>query len=418
MATEIVLPALSPTMSAGTLTCWHKAVGDSVQTGDIIAEVETDKAAVDIEAQADGVLAEIRVAGGTADVPVNTVIGVLRAQGEPLEPAPPVQAQPALADDAADGRIRISPLARRLAHEKGLDIATLRGSGPRGRILMQDVLDAGARPAPVPKPPEAPALAAPPPVPALAPAPVPTETAARSSAPPVVPSGARAVPHDAMRLAIARRLTQAKRDVPHFYAKARCNVDALLALRETLNAALAGEPSPVRLTINDFLLKALAAALQRVPEANVTFSDEAMLHHVHVDVGVAVALENGLITPIIRAADTKSVTGIALELRDMIGRAKERRLRPDEYEGGTAGISNLGMYGVSEFAAIVNPPQSLNLAVGAVEPRVVLRDGVPGEVRELSLTLSVDHRAIDGATAARLLAALRTVIETPVLLLA
>ncbi|MBD9375709.1 2-oxo acid dehydrogenase subunit E2 [Rhizobium sp. ARZ01] len=411
MAIEIVMPALSPSMVSGKLVCWHVAVGDKVRKGDLLAELETDKAALDIEAPEDGVLERILIEGGTADVPVETIIAVLgdgkvvaqpAAAPPPPEPSAPI-AQLAVASD--EPPFRSSPLARRLGRELDVRVENLSGTGPKGRVLAQDVREAAERtrqalqrsPSDV--------------VPST---PLPAVTAVQAQ----LPAGARLVPHGAMRRTIARRLVEAKQTVPHFYLEAHCEVDALSALRSELNAAQAAADSETRFTVNDLLTKAWALAISRVPAAMVTYCDEGLIHHTSVDIGVAVALDDGLITPILRDAARLSPGALATSARDAIERARAGRLSPEEYTGGLAGISNLGMFGVSSFAAIINPPQSMNLAVGAVETELALRDGVPKEIKRMRLTLSVDHRAIDGATAAKVLQELKRLIETPLLLMA
>jgi pyruvate dehydrogenase E2 component (dihydrolipoamide acetyltransferase) len=409
MAIDIVMPAISPTMVAGKLVRWHVAVGDKVRKGDLLAELETDKAAMDIEAPEDGVLEKILVAADTADVAVETVIGVLGDGEAALAPAAePVSEPAAAAADTASAAVedeppmRISPLARRLARELDVGVDGLVGTGPRGRIIAQDIREAAERAAT-----QTAAAASQPPAPLAAIAPTPA----------IVPPGARIEPHGAMRRTIARRLVEAKQTVPHFYLEAGCGVDALLALRADLNAAQAESGSEMRFTVNDLLVKAWALAISRVPAAMVTYSDEGMIHHASVDIGVAVALDDGLITPILRDAARLSPGAIAIGARDAIEKARAGQLMPEDYTGGLAGISNLGMFGVSSFAAIINPPQSMNLAVGAVETELALRDGAPVEVKRLRLTLSVDHRAIDGAVGAKVLRELQRLIETPLLLM-
>lgn len=422
MSVNILMPAISPSMTSGKLVRWHVEPGTRVRQGDILAELETDKAAMDIEAPADGVLETILVPGGTADVPVETPIGVLAsgaaepavepavepdlapapvaapapaAVAEPAPaPAPAVAAAPAVDPDAPPRRI--SPLARRLAREMGVETGGLRGTGPKGRVLAADIREAAERPAPAPAP--APAVA-----PVAAPA-------------PQVASAGEVEPHTAMRRTIAQRLVEAKQTVPHFYLEVRCEADALLALRKELNAALAASGSDAKLTVNDLVMKAYALAIARTPDAMVTWSEAGLVRHASVDIGLAVALDGGLITPILRDAARLSPGALSQAARDAIARARAGRLMPEEYSGGLAGLSNLGMYGVSAFSAIINPPQSMNLAVGTTETELALRDGQAVEVQRLRLTLSVDHRAIDGAVGAQLLQQLKTLIETPLLL--
>ena len=422
MSVNILMPAISPSMTSGKLVRWHVEPGTRVRQGDILAELETDKAAMDIEAPADGVLETILVPGGTADVPVETPIGILASgAAEPavepavepdLAPAPdvapapapvaepvPAPAQAVAAAPAVDPDApprRISPLARRLAREMGVETDGLRGTGPKGRILAADIREAAERPAPAPAP-----------APAVAPVAAP--------APQAVPAG-EVEPHTAMRRTIAQRLVEAKQTVPHFYLEVRCEADALLALRKELNAALAASGSDAKLTVNDLVMKAYALAIARTPDAMVTWSEAGLVRHTSVDIGLAVALEGGLITPILRDAARLSPGALSQAARDAIARARAGRLMPEEYSGGLAGLSNLGMYGVSAFSAIINPPQSMNLAVGTTETELALRDGQAVEVQRLRLTLSVDHRAIDGAVGAQLLQQLKTLIETPLLL--
>ncbi len=433
MAIDIVMPAISPSMVAGKLVRWHVAPGASVRKGDLLAELETDKAAMDIEAPEDGILEKILVAANTADVPVETVIGVLGDGKEAAASAAPSAGEPATDGQTAGATaaqafsedeppLRISPLARRLARELDIGVAGLVGTGPRGRIIAQDIREAAGRAAAQAAIPavSSPAI----PSPGLSPAglspviPSPAPLPGIAPAPAIIPHGARLEPHGAMRRTIARRLVEAKQTVPHFYLEARCDADALLSLRASLNAAQEAAGSTVRFTVNDLLVKALALAVSRVPAAMVTYSDEGMIHHASVDIGIAVALDDGLITPILRDAARLSPGAIAVEARSAIDKARAGQLLPQDYTGGLAGISNLGMFGVSSFAAIINPPQSMNLAVGAVEPELALRDGAAVEVRRLRLTLSVDHRAIDGAAGARVLHELKRLVETPLLLMA
>lgn len=417
MSVNILMPAISPSMTSGKLVRWHVEPGTRVRQGDILAELETDKAAMDIEAPADGVLETILVPGGTADVPVETPIGILASgaaepapqpASEPAPqpapepapaaaPAPASVAQPAPAVDPDAPPRRISPLARRLAREMGVETDGLRGTGPKGRILAADIREAAERPAPAPAP-----------APAVAPA-------VAAPAPQAAPAG-EVEPHTAMRRTIAQRLVEAKQTVPHFYLEVRCEADALLALRKELNAALAASGSDVRLTVNDLVMKAYALAIARTPDAMVTWSEAGLVRHASVDIGLAVALDGGLITPILRDAARLSPGALSHAARDAIARARAGRLMPEEYSGGLAGLSNLGMYGVSAFSAIINPPQSMNLAVGTTETELALRDGQAVEVQRLRLTLSVDHRAIDGAVGAQLLRQLKTIIENPLLL--
>jgi pyruvate dehydrogenase E2 component (dihydrolipoamide acetyltransferase) len=448
MPTNILMPALSPTMEKGNLAKWLKKEGDTIKSGDIIAEIETDKATMEVEAVDEGILAKIVVPGGTADVAVNEVIGVIAGEGEDAksvsapavgaapkveapksEPAKaevaPAAAAPAKAAEApvatapakADGsRSFASPLARRLAKEAGLDLSAIAGSGPHGRIVEKDVEAAkkggGAKAAPAAAP-----AAAPTAKPAAAPlAAGPSDEAVKKL---FAPGSYEEVPHDGMRKTIARRLLEAKQTVPHFYVTVDCELDALLKLRAELNAAAPekdGKPA-YKLSVNDMVIKALALALKAVPDANVSWTENTMLKHKHADVGVAVSIPGGLITPIIRDACHKTLSQISNEMKDMAARAKARKLKPEEYQGGTTAVSNLGMFGVKDFAAIVNPPHATILAVGAGEQRVIVKGGQPAVATVMSVTLSTDHRAVDGALGAELLAAFKGYIEKPMAML-
>ncbi|SDH03827.1 pyruvate dehydrogenase complex dihydrolipoamide acetyltransferase [Bosea robiniae] len=447
MPTNILMPALSPTMEKGNLAKWLKKEGDTIKSGDIIAEIETDKATMEVEAVDEGVLAKIVVPEGTADVAVNEVIGVIAAEGEdaksvsapakgdaPKAEAPKAEpakaeaapaAAPAKAAEApatsapakSDGsRAFASPLARRIAKDAGLDLNAIKGSGPHGRIVEKDVEAAkaggGAKAAPAAAPAGAPAAK-----PAAAPlASGPSDEQVKKL---FEPGSYEEVPHDGMRKTIARRLTEAKQTVPHFYVTVDCELDALLKLRGELNAAAPekdGKPA-YKLSVNDMVIKALALALRAVPDANVSWTDNTMLKHKHADVGVAVSIPGGLITPIIRDACHKSLSQISNEMKDMAARAKARKLKPEEYQGGTTAVSNLGMFGVKDFAAIVNPPHATILAVGAGEQRVIVKGGQPAVATVMSVTLSTDHRAVDGALGAELLAAFKGYIEKPMAML-
>jgi len=447
MPINILMPALSPTMEKGNLARWLKKEGDKIKSGDVIAEIETDKATMEVEAVDEGVLAKIVVPEGTADVPVNDVIALIAGEGEDPKsitaaarpaatpspasassPAPaPAASPPAPAAIAAPGprpnghdgatpRLFASPLARRIAKEAGLDLANLRGSGPHGRIIERDVKTALAAPRPS-TPAALPAAAAPAiaqaPAAAKAPAPMSDELIKK-----FFPAGSfTEVPHDSMRKTIARRLVEAKQTIPHFYLTVDCELDHLLKLREELNKAAPrdkeGNPR-YKLSVNDFIIKALALALIRVPDANATWTEAAMLKHQHADVGVAVAIPSGLITPVIRQAEMKTLSMISNEMKDYAARAKTRKLKPEEYQGGTTAVSNLGMYGIREFAAVINPPHATILAVGAGEPRVVVKDGAPAVATIMTATLSTDHRAVDGALGAELLAAFKKLVEYPI----
>ncbi|WP_407051075.1 pyruvate dehydrogenase complex dihydrolipoamide acetyltransferase [Methyloraptor flagellatus] len=456
MPIDVLMPALSPTMEKGNLAKWLKQEGDTIKSGDVIAEIETDKATMEVEAVDEGILAKILVPAGSADVPVNTKIAIIAAEGEDVAAAAaggssaaapkaeatpaPAAATPAAAPTptaapapaAASGeRIFSSPLARRLAKEKGLDLALIKGTGPHGRVIQRDVeaavasgaAKAGA-PAPVAASAAAPAPAAPAPA-AAAPAPKPAAAAAPSGMSDDAilklfePGSYEVVPHDGMRKTIARRLTESKQTVPHFYLSIDVDLDALMALREQLNAAAPvkdGKPS-YKLSVNDFVIKAMALALQKVPDANVSWTDSGMLKHKSSDVGVAVAIPGGLITPIIRKAETKTLSVISNEMKDFAVRARARKLLPQEYQGGTTAISNLGMFGIKDFAAVINPPHATILAVGAGEKRAVVRGGELAIATQMTVTLSTDHRAVDGALGAELIGAFKELIEKPMSML-
>jgi pyruvate dehydrogenase E2 component (dihydrolipoamide acetyltransferase) len=472
MPINILMPALSPTMEKGNLAKWLKKEGDKVQSGDVIAEIETDKATMEYEAVDEGTLARILVPEGTHDVPVNQPIAVLAVEGEPVAAAAEAAAQPAPATppapsapaaaasaslqraeakpdaaaskgggvaarsltgegaapaaiaamanggtrpatgDGSGGRVFSSPLARRLAREAGIELSRVEGSGPHGRIIARDIEQAkqgkGLR-APAATPAAGVAAAAPP---VLAP----SDEAIRAL---YEADSYDFVPHDQMRRIIAQRLVLAKQTIPHFYLTVTCTIDALLHAREEINAAAPkdkdGKPA-WKLSVNDFVIKALALALMRVPEANVTWTDAGMLKHKHADVGVAVAIPGGLITPIVRHADTKGLAAISAEMKDYATRARARRLKPEEYQGGATVVSNLGMYGIEEFAAVINPPHATILAVGAGEERAVVRNGKIEVATQMKATLSTDHRAVDGALGAELIGAFKTLIEHPVLM--
>ena len=442
MPTNILMPALSPTMEKGNLAKWLKAVGDTVKAGDVIAEIETDKATMEVEAVDEGTLAAILVPAGTQDVAVNTPIAVITAEGEDATaaaaapapkaaapapvaapaasaaPAPTVAAGPAPV--AASGeRIFASPLARRVAREKGLDLAKIAGSGPRGRIVLKDVeaaASAGTAKAGAPAPAAGVAPSAAGGISGGgAPAALPTGPSEETIRKMFEPGSYEEIPHDGMRKTIAKRLMESKLTVPHFYLTVEVELDALMALREQINGAAPvkdGKPA-YKVSVNDFVIKAMAVALQRVPDANVTWTDGAMLKHKHSDVGVAVAIPGGLITPVVRKAEAKTITAISAEMKDFAARAKARKLKPEEYQGGSTAVSNLGMFGIKEFAAIINPPHATILAVGAGEKRVVVKGNAPAVVTAMTVTLSTDHRAVDGALGAEFLAAFRQLIENP-----
>jgi pyruvate dehydrogenase E2 component (dihydrolipoamide acetyltransferase) len=435
MPINILMPALSPTMEKGNLAKWLKKEGDAVKTGDVIAEIETDKATMEYEAIEDGTLAKIVVPEGTSDVPVNQLIAVLAQDGADVKaaaeagkgpspsagaPSPPPSPQRgegggegARANGQGTGANRIfsSPLARRLAKEAGIDIGRIEGSGPHGRVIARDVAKAK----------EGGGLRAPPAAP--------HSGAAPSIAPSMSDQQIRAlyedgsyevVPHDGMRRTIAQRLTASVQTIPHFYLTIDCDIGRLLDAREEINASAPkgkdGKPG-YKLSVNDFVIKALALALQRVPDANVSWTEGGMLKHKHSDIGVAVAMPNGLITPIIRNAETKTLSAISNEMRDFAVRARDRKLKPHEYQGGTTAVSNLGMYGIKDFTAVINPPHATILAVGAGEERAVVRNGKIEAAHIMSVTLSCDHRAVDGALGAVLIGAFKSLIENPVMML-
>jgi pyruvate dehydrogenase E2 component (dihydrolipoamide acetyltransferase) len=410
--TDILMPALSPTMEEGILAKWLVKVGDSVRSGDLIAEIETDKATMEVEAVDEGVIEALLVAEGTEGVKVNTPIARLSGEDSPVVTAPapspvpvavPVVTSPASPVENAvipkgSQRILASPLARRLAAERGLDLATLTGSGPHGRIIRVDVEAAATAPGPA-------KVASPSPVPAPAPA-------ASLAQLGYTEDSFTLVPLDGMRRTVARRLTESARDIPHFPLTIDVEIDALLAARSRINSLL--EPRGVKVSVNDLVIKAAALALKQVPEANASFTPEGIALHRHADISMAVAVDGGLITPIIRKAEQKGLAEIALEAKDLAERARNRKLKPEEFQGGTFSISNLGMFGIRQFGSIINPPQGAILSVGAGEARAVVRDGQVVIRTLMTVTLTCDHRVIDGAIGARWLAAFRALIEEPV----
>ena len=449
MPINILMPALSPTMEKGNLAKWLKKEGDKVKAGDILAEIETDKATMEYEAIDEGVIAKILVPEGTTDIAVNQPIAVLAAEGEdvkaaaagapaakpgtPSAPAPAVKpaaatptppplppqsvpkpappAAPALATNG-HGRIFASPLARRLAKTAGVDVARIAGTGPHGRVIARDVEAAKSGGAALRAPAPAPA------VPAITPVQAPSDDKIRAL---FEPGSYEVVPHDNIRKIIAQRLVLAKQTIPHFYLTISCTIDKLLSAREDINvtAPTGADGKPAwKLSVNDFVIKALALALIKVPEANVTWTETGMLKHKRADIGVAVAIPGGLITPVIRKAETKSLTAISREMKDYAARARARKLKPEEYQGGSTAISNLGMYGIEEFAAVINPPHATILAVGAGEQRAVVRDGKLAIATQMKVTLSTDHRAVDGALGAELIGAFKIYIESPTAMLA
>jgi pyruvate dehydrogenase E2 component (dihydrolipoamide acetyltransferase) len=442
MPTNILMPALSPTMTEGRLAKWLKKEGDEVKAGDIIAEIETDKATMEVEAVDEGKLQKILVPEGTDGVAVNAPIAVLLGEGEdpsavpppapilkapPAAPAPVAAAAPQSAPAAAPRpvappapaavpaptakgeRVFASPLARRIAADAGVDLKSISGSGPHGRIVKADVEAAKSR-APAGKPGAAPAGAPKPG--AIAPA------AAQSAAAVAGATAHHLVPHTSMRRAIARRLTESKQQVPHFYLTIDCEIDALLKLRADLNARSPEKGEGVyKLSVNDFVIRASAAALRKVPAANAAWSEDGVVMFDAVDISVAVAIPGGLITPIIRNADIKGLAAISGEMKSLAAKAKEGKLKLEEFQGGTFSISNLGMFGIKDFAAVINPPQGCILAVGAGEQRPVVKAGALAIATVMSVTLSVDHRVVDGAVGAEYLAAFKKLIGDPITLL-
>ncbi|WP_174503204.1 pyruvate dehydrogenase complex dihydrolipoamide acetyltransferase [Acidiphilium sp. C61] len=432
MATNILMPALSPTMTEGTLARWLKKEGETIKAGDVIAEIETDKATMEVEAVDEGVLGKILVAAGSENVAVNAPIAILVEPGEavpdsaPATPVPKAATAPApkaaaapeplaapapaaaaaaaapAAETAAHGaRVFASPLARRMAQQAGIDLATLKGSGPNGRIVKADIDAARGR---------APEAVAP--APKASPAAAPAQAAATPAAPITAPHDA--IPHSSMRKVIAKRLQAAKQTIPHFYLSMDVELDALLKLRAELNAQSPKEgPGAFKLSVNDLIIKAVAVALRRVPAANASFTEEAMIRYHDVDISVAVAIPDGLITPIIRKADQKGLAAISNEMKDLAARAKAGKLKPDEFQGGSFSISNLGMFGISSFSAIINPPQGGILAIGAGEKRPVVKGEQIAIATMMTVTLSCDHRVVDGAIGAEFLAAFKSIVEQP-----
>lgn len=412
MPIEILMPALSAGMTAAKLAKWVKAVGDEVKQGDVIAEVETDKATLEIEAAAGGVLGKIAVADGTEEVAVGSVIGWLLGAGEsadslPSAAAPAASAAPvavavaaapvaaASAPAVVGGRVMASPLARRVAAANNVDLAGVSGSGPHGRILRADVEAVIGRPAVS----AAPVAAA-------------ADKAASAVAAPFEPAFEE-IPNSTMRKVIARRLTEAKATIPHFYLSVDCEVDSLLKVRAELNA----RSDAYKLSVNDFVIRAVALALKKVPAANASWGEDAIKRYIDVDVSVAVATPSGLITPIIRHADHKGLAAISNEMKELANKAKDNKLKPEEFQGGGFTISNLGMFGIKDFSAIINPPQGAILAVGAGEQCPVVKAGALAIATVMTCTLSVDHRVIDGAVGAEFLAAFKKLIEDPLSML-
>lgn len=441
MPINILMPALSPTMEKGNLAKWLKKEGDKVKSGDVLAEIETDKATMEVEAIDEGTLAKILVPEGTADVPVNDVIAVIAVDGENPDsitvpakaaapapkpaaapsapapaapattsvaaappPAPAVAPQPSAHQANGVERIFATPLARRLAKDGGLDLTRIAGSGPHGRIIERDIKAAIAA---------GPSSAA-------APISLPSSLSDAVIKGYFTPEDYTEVSHDNMRRTIARRLSEANQAIPQFYLTLDCEIDALLKLREDINKSAPKSQdgtAAFKVSVNDMVIKALAMALVSVPGANVTFTENAMLHHHHADVAVAVAIPDGLITPILRKADTLSLSAISHAMKDFSARAKERKLKPEEYQGATSAISNLGMYGIKDFCAVINPPQSSIFAIGMGEERAVVKNGQIVIANIMSVTITCDHRAMDGAKGAELIAAFKRYIENPVAML-
>ncbi|WP_315807346.1 MULTISPECIES: pyruvate dehydrogenase complex dihydrolipoamide acetyltransferase [unclassified Bradyrhizobium] len=451
MPINILMPALSPTMEKGNLAKWLKKEGDKVKSGDVIAEIETDKATMEVEAVDEGTLAKILVPEGTQDVAVNDVIAVLAGDGEDVKaagsaapakapqaekapsaeaPKPVAAPAPAAAPAAAakpaaapapqavapapqmNGHERVfsSPLARRLAKDAGIDLSRISGTGPHGRVIARDVEEAKAGRG-LKAPAAAPAAAGP----ALAPSMSDKQILSLFE-----PGSYEIVPHDGMRRTIAQRLTASVQNVPHFYLTIDCDIGKLLAAREEINAAAPKDKEKkalYKLSVNDFVIKAMAVALQKIPDCNVSWTEGGMVKHKHSDIGVAVAMPGGLITPIIRKAETKTLSVISGEMKDFAARARARKLKPEEYQGGTTAVSNLGMYGINHFTAVINPPHATILAVGTSEERPVVRNGKIEVASMMSVTLSCDHRAIDGALGAELIGAFKQLIENPVMMM-
>jgi pyruvate dehydrogenase E2 component (dihydrolipoamide acetyltransferase) len=430
MATQILMPALSPTMEEGTLAKWLVKKGDVVRSGQILAEIETDKATMEFEAVDEGIIGTLLVAEGTAGVKVNTPIAILVEDGETADTAPaptkqvaataaaPVPAPVAAASPTAPTptgvRLFASPLARRIAAEKGLDLTTVAGSGPHGRIVKADVAGL-ARPdsiASAPVTAAAPVAQQTPSSPSMA-----TSATAETVARMFADRNYEVVQLDGMRKTIAARLTEAKQTIPHFYLRRSVQLDALLAFRETLNMQL--ESRSIKLSVNDFIIKACALALQQVPDANAVWAGDRIFRLKPSDVAVAVAIEGGLFTPVLRDAHQKSISTLSAEMKDLAGRARTRKLAPHEYQGGSFAISNLGMFGIENFDAVINPPHGSILAVGAgLKTPVVAKDGTITVATVMSMTLSVDHRVIDGALGAGFLKAIIENLENPVAMLA
>ncbi len=442
MAVNITMPALSPTMEEGNLAKWLVKIGDTVSAGDVIAEIETDKATMEVEAVDEGVVAKLLVEAGTEGVKVNAVIAILAEEGEdasqvevasgqaqndavsaesPKKEVPvtvdsivdaPAKANPvtpALINEGNNGRVFASPLARRIAKNSGIDLATVKGSGPGGRIIKRDVENySGATGSTV----------------SVEPGSVDVQTAVTPMSSDKIlqmfeEGSYDLIPHDNMRRIIAKRLVESKQTVPHFYLSVDCEIDALLKIRSEMNSAAPNiDGNPVyKISVNDMIIKALALGLRDNPQSNVSWSEENMIQHKHCDVGVAVSIPGGLITPIVRRAEEKPLSVIAGEMKDLAARARERKLKPQEYQGGSTAVSNLGMFGIKNFSAVINPPQATILAVGGGEKRAVVKDGELKVATIMSVTLSTDHRAVDGVLGAQLLGSFKKYIENPISML-
>ncbi len=452
MSINITMPALSPTMEEGKLAKWHVKEGDSVSSGDVIAEIETDKATMEVEAVDEGTIGKIMVPEGTDNVKVNAVIAVLLTEGETAAdvkaPAPaaktdkepeaakaeaskakvsasmptaatgsavapvPQASKPSPAPATDGARVFASPLARRLAKEAGIELSAILGSGPHGRVVKSDVEAAKSGKTPL----KAASISTP-----ASGGGAPATGMSRQQVIALYEEGSyELVPNDGMRKVVAARLTESKQTVPHFYLTLDCRIDALLEAREQINsAAPLKDGKPIyKLSVNDFVMKAWAAALMKVPAANATWAGDSILYHKHADVAVAVAVPGGLFTPVVKACETKSLRQISEQVKDLAGRARSKKLSPAEYQGGTSSVSNLGMFGIKEFAAVINPPHGTILAVGVGEERVYAEKGQIKTGNFMTVTLSCDHRAVDGALGAELLAAFKGLIETPVMMLA
>ncbi|MEN5168758.1 pyruvate dehydrogenase complex dihydrolipoamide acetyltransferase [Brevundimonas pondensis] len=425
--TDILMPALSPTMEEGVLAKWHVKVGDVVSAGDVIAEIETDKATMEVEAVDEGEVTDILVAEGTEGVKVNTPIARLKDEGGAAAPAskaetPKVEAAPVKAEASkaaapvvpapaapksdSGERIFASPLARRIAAQNGVDLKSIKGTGPHGRIVKRDVEGA---PKGAAQPAASTATAAA--TPGIAPRQV------QSLAQMGIPDGSYdLIPLDGMKKAVARRMVDSIQNVPHFPLFIDVEIDQLMAVRAKVNKML--EPQGIKVSVNDFVIKAAALALKMVPEANASYTPEGIAMHHNADVSMAVAIDGGLITPIIRKAETKGLAQIATESKDLAKRARERKLKPEEFQGGTFSVSNLGMFGIKSFSSIINEPQGCIMSVGAGEQRAVVKDGQLGVATVMTVTLTCDHRVVDGATGARFLQAFKPLIEDPVAMLA